>query len=79
VGWAPGHRATVRHGSAPVRTPAANAGSRPARSSDDFPLPEGPTTVTRLASDTRATSSATRRSRPKKLSASEASNRARPL
>jgi hypothetical protein len=72
-GRSPGQSAVERQGSDPARTPVSSAGSSPARSSDDFPLPDGPTTATRLASETRATSSATRRSRPKKLSASAAS------
>ena len=46
---------------------------------DDFPLPDGPTIASSGAPTRRATSSATSRSRPKKYSASSASNAARPL
>ena len=47
------------------RAPAAG----PARTAEDFPLPEGPTTASRGEPTSRATSSATSRSRPKKYSA----------
>ena len=50
----------------PEATPLASAGSSPARTADDLPLPEGPTTPSRLAPTSRATISATSRSRPKK-------------
>ena len=43
-----------------------------------MPLPEGPTTASRVEPTSRATSSATRRSRPKKYSAWAASKGARP-
>ena len=46
---------------------------------DDLPLPDGPTIASSGAPTSRATSSATSRSRPKKYSASSASNVARPL
>ena len=61
------------------RTRRPSAGSRPARSSDDLPLPDGPTIASSGASASRATSSSTSRSRPKKNSASSASNGASPL
>ena len=51
---------------------------RPARTAEDLPLPEGPTTASRVEPTRRATSSATKRSRPKKYSACAASNGARP-
>ena len=41
-------------------------GSRPARRTDDFPLPDGPAMPRKPAPTSRATSSATSRSRPKK-------------
>ena len=63
----------------PGSTPLASAGSRPARTTDDLPLPDGPTTPSSGAPTSRATSSATSRSRPKKYGASSASNDARPL
>ena len=65
--------------SLPGSTPLASAGSRPARTTEDLPLPDGPTTPSSGAPTSRATSSATSRSRPKKYGASAASNDARPL
>ena len=58
--------------------PPASAGRRPARTAEDLPLPEGPTTASSVEPIRRATSSATRRSRPKKYSACAASKGARP-
>src|SRR5262249_37653569 len=54
-------------------------GSRPARSNDDLPLPDGPVSSNNDDPSRRASSSSTRRSRPKKSSASSGSNGARPL
>ena len=70
---------TCVHSSLPGSTPPASAGSRPARTTDDLPLPDGPTTPSSGAPTSRATSSATSRSRPKKYGASATSNEARPL
>ena len=63
----------------PGRTPPASAGSSPALTTDDLPLPDGPTTANSDAPTRCATSSATSSSRPKKYSASSRSNAARPL
>ena len=70
---------TCGHSLLPGSTPAANEGSSPARTSDDLPLPDGPTAPTSGAPTSFATSSATRRSRPKKYPASATSNAASPL
>ena len=51
----------------------------PARTADDLPLPDGPTTPRSGAPASRAISSATRRSRPKNHSTSPSSKLARPL
>ena len=64
---------------APGSTPAASAASRPACSAEDLPLPDGPTIPRNGVPVTRATSSATSRSRPKKNPASPAWKGARPL
>ena len=56
-----------------------SAGSTPARSSEDLPIPDGPRMPTSGHSASRATSSEISRSRPQKNSASELSNAARPL
>ena len=52
---------------------------RPARTTDDLPLPDGPTTPSSGEPTSRATSSATSRSRPKNTWASSHSKLARPL
>ena len=65
--------------SLPGSTPLRIAGMSPARTTDDFPPPEGPTTPSSGAPASRATRSATRRSRPKKRSASAGSNDTNPL
>ena len=65
-GRSPGRSSTRRHRSLPGRTPSARAGRRPARRTDDLPLPDGPTMPRKRAPTRRATSSATSRSRPKK-------------
>ena len=44
----------------------SNAGNNPALTSEDFPLPDGPTRPSSGAPTARATSSAISRSRPKK-------------
>ena len=62
--------------------PAATAGSNPARSSDDLPDPDGPSTISSpgraSCSPARATSSAVSCSRPKNRSASFGWNAASP-
>ena len=77
-GRSPGRITARRQRSEPGTTPSASAGRRPARTAEDLPLPEGPTTASRVEPTRRATSSATRRSRPKKYSACAASKGARP-
>ena len=64
-GRGPGRISAWRQWSEPGSTPSARAGSSPARSADDLPLPDGPITASG-APTSRATSSATSRSRPKK-------------
>ena len=64
---------------APSGDHASRAGSTPARSSEDFPMPEGPTMPMSDDSAARATRSEIAVSRPLKYSASERSNDARPL
>ena len=78
-GCSPGRITTCLHSSLPGKTPPASAGSRPARTTEDLPLPDGPTTPSSDVPTSRATSSATSRSRPKKYSASATSNGASPL
>ena len=73
----PGRRITRTQLVSP-RAPASIAGTRPARTADDLPLPDGPMTPRKPCSARRATISDTRRSRPKKTSASLTPNVARP-
>ena len=70
---------TWRQCSLPGSTPPASAGSRPAWTTEDLPLPDGPMTPSSGAPTSRATSSATSCSRPKKYGASATSNEASPL
>ena len=61
-----------------------NRGNSPARSSDDFPLPDGPTIATNLPEPcrnvgcSRLVSRSISRSRPKNTAASSAENDAKP-
>ena len=57
----------------------SSAGSTPARSSEDLPIPEGPRIPTSVDSTSRASRSETSRSRPQKYSASARSKNASPL
>ena len=70
AGPCPGTMTCDRHGAPPGSRPLRTSGSRPARTIDDLPLPDAPTTATRRRSSTRAASSATSRSRPTNRSAS---------
>ncbi len=72
IGAAPGVTTTTRR---PSRRSAA---ATPARTSDDFPLPDGPTTTSTPFADSRRRHSPTSTSRPKKPSASSTSNGTRP-
>ena len=45
--------------SEPGTAPARNAGMSPALTTDDFPIPDGPTTVTSRSPQIASTSSAT--------------------
>ena len=67
-------------GSSPgvMTSPGPNAGSTPARSTDDFPLPDPPTTATKPRSRTRPTSSPATSSRPKNSSRSSRWNGSSP-
>ena len=78
MGCGPGRISAWRQRSDPGSTPPASAGSSPARTADDLPLPDGPITASNGEPTSRATSSATNRSRPKKYSAWSASNVASP-
>ncbi len=78
-GCSPGRSSTCRQPALPGSAPAASAGRTPARSSEDFPIPDGPRMPTSGHSASRAISSETTRSRPQKKSASEPSKAARPL
>ena len=64
--WLDLHERIWRQPALPGRTPPASAGSNPARRTDDLPLPDGPTMPRKPEPTSRATSSATSRSRPKK-------------
>ena len=61
-----------------MTSPGPNAGSTPARSTDDFPLPELPTTATKPRSRTRRSSSSATSSRPKNSSRSSRWNGSSP-
>ena len=78
-GWAPGVSRHDAHWLLPGRAPPARAWSRPARSSDDFPLPDGPPTTKAARPWSRATSWSTSSARPKKRDASAGWNAASPL
>src|SRR3954470_3196351 len=78
-GCGPGRIATWCQRSLPGSTPAASAGSRPARRTDDLPLPDGPTIPSSGAPTSRAPSAARSRSRPKKYGASSTWKAASPL
>ena len=67
------------HPSDPAIAPRRSAGIRPARTTDDLPLPLGPTTARKRVCFTRLTSSSTSSSRPKKSTASPSSNARSPL
>ena len=56
--------------SEPSIAPRRSAGTSPARTTDDFPLPLGPTTARNRVSASRSTSCPTSSSRPKKSAAS---------
>ena len=58
--------------------PRRRAGIRPARTSDDFPLPESPITARKPVCESRSASWADSRSRPKKRRESSTSKLARP-
>ena len=78
-GCAPGRISDLRPRLAGGQHAGGERGSRPARTTEDFPLPEGPTTPSSGAPTSRATSSATSRSRPKKYGASATSKDGEPL
>ena len=46
-GDAPGTISVTSHVSEPASAPSASAGSRPALTTDDLPMPDGPTTTSR--------------------------------
>ena len=45
-GSSPGKKVSTRHAALPGRSPLRRAGTMPARTSDDLPQPDGPTTAT---------------------------------
>ena len=65
--------------SEPGIAPRRSAGISPARTTDDLPLPLGPTTARKRVSPSRSSSCSTSASRPKKSAASASSNARRPL
>ena len=81
-GWTPGVISTMNHSSEPSRPPERSAGSTPAFTTLDLPLPLGPTTATKLPArplrPRRARTRSTKRSRPKKFTASLCSKLRRP-
>ncbi len=74
----PGRMVATRHRSAPAMLPWRRAGRRPALTSEDFPLPEGPSTARNREPRSFSRSCATSPSRPKKRSRSASSNGRRP-
>ena len=79
AGAPPGAGARAPSRSLPGSTPAASAAQQAGRSAEDLPLPDGPTMPISGAPASRATISATSRSRPKKTSASSTSKRGEAL
>ncbi len=75
-GCAPGctSRVLVTPGTSPAPTDAI----RPARSSEDFPLPDAPTSASRRRGASRSTTEPSTASRPKKKARSSASNASSP-
>ena len=73
-------RITAKRQNEPARAmnPPSSSGSRPARTSEDFPLPDVPTTPTKRCRSSRATISLDWPSRPKNRCVSAASNGLRP-
>ena len=62
----------------PGTSPAPTDAIRPARSSEDFPLPDAPTSASRRRGASRSTTEPSTSSRPKKNSRSSASNASSP-
>src|SRR5207244_4392445 len=73
----PGLRAGQR--SAPGSAPRRSAGTSPARTTDDLPLPLGPTTARKRVSRRRSIRCSVSASRPKKSAESASSKARRPL
>lgn len=65
TGSSQGVGTTGTQGTVPLRSPRLTAASKPARSSNDFPLPEGPNTATNRPAPTRSSRSRVSASRPK--------------
>ncbi len=63
----------------PDAAPARTAGTSPARTTEDLPMPEGPTTATNERSPITSSSSSTRPVLPQKSAASASWNAWRPL
>ena len=78
-GCGPGVSRIVVQAPAPGRVPLQAAGNRPARSTEDLPEPDGPTTAKNGVSASRMVSSATNCSRPKNHLAFSAWNAVRPM
>ena len=77
-GSGPGVNRNDAQASLPGSAPRRNAGSSPARTSDDFPLPDGETRARKRVVFSRSNSRWTSASRPKNSSASSSSNACRP-
>src|SRR6266540_1046806 len=82
-GSEPGVVSAINQRSDPVRPPTRRAGTRPARTTEDLPLPEGPTSARSRAPSPSSASRCRRRrtscSRPKKSDASGSRNGRSPL
>ena len=77
-GSAPGCSTQIVQPVTSGRAPARSAGTSPARTSEDLPLPEAPTTARKRARLSISTSRCTSRSRPKNSFASSSPNGCRP-
>jgi hypothetical protein len=83
MGWSPGNISAMNGACRVARAPFLIAGTIPARTTDDLPLPLGPTTAKNLDPGPTSFNRATRRCassrRPKKSRASASVKARRPL
>ena len=66
-GLVPGNMSVISHCSESGMAPDLRRGTSPARTTDDFPMPDGPTTTVRLPDPTRSTSSVDQRVPPEEV------------